>query len=429
MSDIASRWGGGATRSLRDYYRGGAFVPNNWYNTGHIPTSGEIRMGHFTNQFGLASDDVLYGREARDFSIANYITQINGYSYFQYAGSVYTFPRRVKLPLNYWLKTGVGSGLGDTDSTGWFPPQYVHQEQDGYPNRASYPIYHDKYSNITVDAFQNWGEGRKNFANKTLPNGVYYPDVAYSDWTTLVFIGTNSFAPTTWNFGLENGTQTYAFAVQSNQTTTGGNIFSLFHINQPTTNIRSHYATINRIAPNYSPAWNKYMMLPGRWYVSSDHSFNGTPIHNTAEGATHAGYYDWTVSLPAYSITFISSLRTTGGGRKMYLDNFESGSTYPGLSGWGYEDSLHNINLLRGSGFSFDLYPSNFSFSFYSGVFAALFNFQGASTGRIYRSAKYYPDEYDYSGKGGPVLIRAAGLYNNTDTFGPYTRITTIYKA
>lgn len=421
MSDIASAWGGGATRNLRDYYRGGAFVPNNWYNTGHIPTSGEIRMGHFTNQFGLApNDDVLYGKEARIESIVDKFFAVNGNKYEgSVPNSAYAYPASIKYPLNYWLKTSSGSGTRYSDSTGWFPPQYQGVPSDGNAGFYDVPIYHHKDSNIENDAAGVWGQSRKNFGGKTIPNGVLVPDQSFSNWCSLIFVGNNHYPPGAWYFGLESGGEIGVSPQISNITTAGGNVFSLFHVNQPIKNILYHRSTLARVAANGYGAYNYYVLLPGRWYVTTDVSLT-SPIYNTSIGATYAGYYDYTTPLPAYSVTFISTLQTnSGNARKLYLDNFQPNFNLPGLSGWGYDDTLYNIELLKGQGYSLDMYPFNYWFGF-SGAYYFLMNMRPqSSTGRIYRSAYLLNDP-----KNGPYAVpnTQAGL----DSFGTYFRLTTL---
>lgn len=51
LSSIQSEWGGSNPISLSEYYRGGIYVPNNFTNTGNIPSSGAISFSNFANSY------------------------------------------------------------------------------------------------------------------------------------------------------------------------------------------------------------------------------------------------------------------------------------------------------------------------------------------------------------------------------------------
>ena len=42
---IKTEWGG--PDNLKAYYRGGSYVPSNYYTTGNVPTSGDIKLSNF----------------------------------------------------------------------------------------------------------------------------------------------------------------------------------------------------------------------------------------------------------------------------------------------------------------------------------------------------------------------------------------------
>lgn len=256
LADVAAKFGGSASHSLSEYYRGGAYVPDAVGCYG-VPTSGAISLSQLQGASITSSSTDILSHVWNNRS--TYFFKANSSNNWVWPGD--TFDRN-NSPINRYVTSYTISG-----GTGPVAPNY-------------------------------------------------------SGWTTIIgFAGGSSSSIT--------GMSTNAGGFLYDSSTGSEMSWWIWHVQVPPTSISSVSLTASRSGGN-SGAWDKILILPGRWAFDG-----GATTSNMARG--------WTRSLAAGRVGWFA----TGTGYNANMTPPAAGTTSYIIRGseWWYNNSATYLQM------------------------------------------------------------------------------------